>query len=284
MTTLSVLSLVSCGDDSWFAGQPCVEDTDCSVLAVCVDGTCSLFAADDTGVRPDVGGADTGAHDTGSADSSGGDVSVLDTGGSGSDSGADATDVDADPNWTAFGTTGSVTGLVNAHAQCDSRSVRTDDLSTSRSPSLGAPPWGSEPVEDEPAFCGTTSETLGWRLLNCERISRGLVPLRCDLRLTETARQHSADMIARGYFDHDDPEGDGPSDRIEDNGVTNWNFVGENITTYPAAEAAHLSWMESDGHRANILEAGFRWVGQGEAPSRSGPYTTQVFATYFGDR
>lgn len=100
------------------------------------------------------------------------------------------------------------------------------------------------------------------RLVNGDRIAAGLKPLAPDPELTQVARQHSADMFARGYFSHDTPEGLDPFDRMREAKV---GFVtaGENLALAPTVLLAHKGLMNSPGHRANILHPDFGRVGIG---------------------
>ncbi|MCA1816527.1 MAG: CvpA family protein [Acidobacteria bacterium] len=99
-------------------------------------------------------------------------------------------------------------------------------------------------------------------LVNQERTSRGLRPLAPDPELTEVARKHSADMFARGYFAHVNPEGQNPFDRMAAAGVK-FRAAGENLALAPTLQIAHAGLMNSPGHRANILHPAFGRVGIG---------------------
>jgi uncharacterized protein YkwD len=99
-------------------------------------------------------------------------------------------------------------------------------------------------------------------LVNQERQAAGLNPLAPDPELTEVARQHSADMFARGYFAHDTPEGLSPFDRMRAANVR-FTTAGENLALAPTIPVAHTGLMNSPGHRANILRPEFGRVGIG---------------------
>ncbi|MFL5735378.1 MAG: CvpA family protein [Chloroflexia bacterium] len=99
-------------------------------------------------------------------------------------------------------------------------------------------------------------------LVNRERTSRGLQPLVMDGELRVVARAHAADMFKRGYFSHVTPEGKDPFDRMRDANIL-FGHAGENLALAPTLEMAHDGLMNSPGHRANILNAGFRKVGIG---------------------
>ncbi|MCP9491221.1 MAG: CAP domain-containing protein [Solirubrobacteraceae bacterium MAG38_C4-C5] len=101
-------------------------------------------------------------------------------------------------------------------------------------------------------------------LVNFERASRGIAPMYVDARLTAAAQGHAEDEVRRGFFDHTNPDGCDPSCRAAAAGYP--AGAGENIYSGPetAAEAVD-GWMESTGHRANILEPGYRTIGAGGA-------------------
>lgn len=99
-------------------------------------------------------------------------------------------------------------------------------------------------------------------LVNRERVAAGLKPLAPDPELTETARRHSADMFARGYFSHVTPDGRDPFDRIRESNIR-FLTAGENLALAPTVRVAHTGLMNSPGHRANILHARFGRVGIG---------------------
>jgi uncharacterized protein YkwD len=99
-------------------------------------------------------------------------------------------------------------------------------------------------------------------LVNQERARAGLRPLVADPELTEVARQHSADMFARGYFAHDTPEGLSPFDRMHAANIR-FTTAGENLALAPTLSVAHTGLMNSPGHRENILRPQFGRVGIG---------------------
>ncbi|QKW39260.1 CAP domain-containing protein [Actinomadura sp. NAK00032] len=121
-----------------------------------------------------------------------------------------------------------------------------------------------------------SSEAAVVSLTNAERAKEGCRALRVDQRLVTAARKHSADMAANGYFDHTSRNGDSPWKRMEDAGYTSPGA--ENIAKgYPTAAAVVEGWMNSPGHRANILNCGLRAIGVGRASGPGGPLWTQDF-------
>ncbi|WP_264029605.1 CAP domain-containing protein [Cellulosimicrobium sp. SH8] len=99
---------------------------------------------------------------------------------------------------------------------------------------------------------------------NAERAAAGCGPLVVDERLTAAAQLHSEDMLAQGYFDHTSLDGRSPWDRAKAQGYANPGA--ENIAKGQAtAEDVVRAWMESPGHRANILNCDLREIGVGHA-------------------
>ena len=99
-------------------------------------------------------------------------------------------------------------------------------------------------------------------LVNQERVAAGLQPVKADPQLAEVARTHSRDMLARGYFSHQSPEGKDLGDRMRRDKVSYLN-AGENLAYAPTLEGAHRGLMNSPGHRANILRPQFGRLGIG---------------------
>jgi len=99
-------------------------------------------------------------------------------------------------------------------------------------------------------------------LVNQARAKAGIPLLAPDPELTAVAREHSADMLERGYFSHATPEKLSPFDRMHKAGIT-FLSAGENIALAPTLTMAHTGLMNSPGHRANILQRQFHRVGIG---------------------
>ena len=115
-------------------------------------------------------------------------------------------------------------------------------------------------------------------LVNEERTARGLSPLTYSEELAKVAASHSADMANRNYFSHNSPEGVTPFNRIKNAGIS-YKSAGENIAAgQDTPEAVVDAWMNSDGHRANILNKNFTKMGVGCVYGGSyGIYWTQLF-------
>lgn len=115
---------------------------------------------------------------------------------------------------------------------------------------------------------------------NAERARHGLRALTVDQRLAAAAQGHSADMVHRGFFAHESPDGRQVWDRAVAAGYA-YRKVAENIAAgQRTAEEVVRGWMESPGHRANILDRDLTQIGVGRAEGGSyGVYWTQVFGT-----
>ncbi|MGX1886148.1 CAP domain-containing protein [Streptomyces sp. NPDC055287] len=113
-------------------------------------------------------------------------------------------------------------------------------------------------------------------LVNKERATAGCSPVRADNSLASLAGNFSEDMAARDFFDHTDPDGATPWDRAEKAGID--GLGGENIARGQAdAQAVMDAWMNSEGHRANILNCDYKTLGVGVHMAPGGPWWTQNF-------
>lgn len=117
-------------------------------------------------------------------------------------------------------------------------------------------------------------------LTNEQRSQRGLAPLEIDEDTSGVARTKSADMRDQGYFSHNSPTYGSPFDMLSHYGVS-YRGAGENIAAgQQTPEQVVNSWMNSDGHRANILNENFTHIGVGHVEGGSyGHYWTQLFIT-----
>ncbi|MER7759752.1 sigma-70 family RNA polymerase sigma factor [Streptomyces sp. NPDC097619] len=122
---------------------------------------------------------------------------------------------------------------------------------------------------------GTAGKVIS--LVNEERARAGCGPLTNNAKLADAAQAHSDDMAARDYFDHTNPDGAGPGERITAAGYA-WSTYGENIARGQQTAASVMeSWMNSSGHRANILNCSFKEIGVGIHSGSGGPWWTQNF-------
>ncbi|MFE4532056.1 CAP domain-containing protein [Streptomyces anulatus] len=136
-----------------------------------------------------------------------------------------------------------------------------------------APPPSKKP-SSSPTDASARTEVLA--LVNQERAKVGCSPLSTSAPLTSLAQNFSEDMAARGFFDHTDPDGDTPWDRAAQAGVQ--GLGAENIARGQAdAQAVMEGWMNSEGHRANILNCDYKTIGIGVHEGSGGPWWVQNF-------
>jgi uncharacterized YkwD family protein len=116
------------------------------------------------------------------------------------------------------------------------------------------------------------------RLVNQERAKNGLGALSVDSALTKTATLKSQDMAENGYFSHTSPTYGSPFDMMKQFGIT-YRTAGENIAMGQTTPAQVMEgWMNSPGHRANILQSSYTKIGVGVAQNSAGRYYwTQQF-------
>jgi len=115
-------------------------------------------------------------------------------------------------------------------------------------------------VPDAPPVAEDEERML--EMVNAERVKQDLSPLAMDATLRALARDYARDLFARGYFSHTSKEGLSPFDRMR-NAQVSYTLAGENLALAPTLEQAHDGLMKSPGHRANILNPGFRKIGIG---------------------
>ncbi|MFN3429028.1 MAG: CAP domain-containing protein [Candidatus Sericytochromatia bacterium] len=149
---------------------------------------------------------------------------------------------------------------------------------------LGGPRWRDYLLRRRIALA---VESAVFTMVNQERANAGLAPLTHATALRNVARLHSIDMAAKSYFAHNAPDGKTPANRLTDANIA-FSAWAENIrwVSAPRTNAANdimyeagTGWMNSPGHRANILNPNLTQVGVGVYlnPARTRYYATQVF-------
>lgn len=140
----------------------------------------------------------------------------------------------------------------------------------------------SKPTSSAPASKPGSSQTAGSsysafqnevvRLVNVERAKNGLAALSIDASITKTATLKSQDMAKNNYFSHTSPTYGSPFDLMKQYGVS-YRFAGENIAMGQASPAQVMNdWMNSQGHRENILKSSYTKIGVGVAQNANGTY------------
>lgn len=101
--------------------------------------------------------------------------------------------------------------------------------------------------------------------------------------LASAARHHAADMAARKFFSHTNPDGHGIKERAEAAGYTGWKELGENILAGEDVSVATQKWLESPSHCKTLMDPAFKEVGIGSVDQPGTPYGT-YFVQDFGTR
>jgi uncharacterized protein YkwD len=118
------------------------------------------------------------------------------------------------------------------------------------------------------------------RLVNVERAKAGCQPLVANSLLNGTARAHSTDMAVRNFFSHTNPDGKSPFDRMRAGRLPGPHDGREHRRRLHDAASVMTAWMNSSGHRANILNCGYKEIGVGYYAGGSyRHYWTQNFGT-----
>lgn len=145
----------------------------------------------------------------------------------------------------------------------------------------------------------TAAEQAIREAVNRERVARGVAAVEAEGGIAAVARNHSRDMIARGYYAHESPDGETPLDRIDD-GPASCEVVGENIaatwwhqpfeaadggrdrhtTVEELADGVAKQWLSSSSHRENMLDPRWERTGVGVAVTKDGEVlVTQNFCS-----
>lgn len=163
----------------------------------------------------------------------------------------------------------------NSVNDCTNDNTNNSTNDSTNKPSTETPSNPNKPVEDENNSNSSVSsiEQEVVRLVNIERQKEGLSPLSIDTQLSKVARLKSEDMKNKGYFSHTSPTYGTPFDMLKQFNIS-YKTAGENIAKgQKSAEAVVNAWMNSEGHRRNILSKSFTHIGVGHTSN----YWTQLF-------
>lgn len=158
--------------------------------------------------------------------------------------------------------------------------TETDKGSSQAKPAANGEKTAAQPKNDDGSQ-GSDIQPIEMEvvnLVNQEREKQGLKPLQADAKLSKVARDKSQDMIDNQYFSHESPRYGSPFDMIKSYGIS-YRAAAENIAAgQTSAKQVVDGWMNSDGHRANILNPDLDTIGVGYAKGGSyGHYWTQMF-------
>lgn len=123
----------------------------------------------------------------------------------------------------------------------------------------------------------TADELETFNLINQQRANNGLSALKVDNELQRVARIKAQDMVNNNYFDHNSPTYGTPFNMMKNFGIT-YKSAGENIAGNSSNSGAVTAWMNSPGHRANILNSNYNYTGLAVVSSpRYGKVYVQMF-------
>lgn len=123
----------------------------------------------------------------------------------------------------------------------------------------------------------TADEKEVFDLINAKRTAARLSALKVDAELQNVARAKAEDMVKNNYFSHTSPTYGSPFDMMKSFGVS-YKTAGENIAGNSSNSGAVNAWMNSEGHRANILNSSFNYTGIGVVKSpKYGKIYVQMF-------
>ena len=123
----------------------------------------------------------------------------------------------------------------------------------------------------------TSDEQETFNLINAQRTKQGLAALKIDAEVQRVARIKAQDMVENSYFSHNSPVYGSPFDMLKSFKIS-YKTAGENIAENSSNSGAVNAWMNSSGHKANILNSGFNYTGIGVVKSNKyGKIYVQMF-------
>ncbi len=247
--------------------QPC--DSDCDVNSNCEDGNCSVNDCSDGSCADDA--VKSILEKYGMADC---DINTVINNGSCRGSNGRYTitygnSSDINSILESFGL-----GSQNTQKQ-DAESKPVQEDSNTNTDTVNSVPADTTTVKDNASYSVSDYEREVADLVNEIRAEYGLNPLTLNSELSAVARTKSEDMRDNHYFSHTSPTYGSPFDMMKSFGIS-YRTAGENIAMgQRTPEEVVNAWMNSEGHRANILNASFTEIGVGYAAN--GNYWTQMF-------
>ena len=157
--------------------------------------------------------------------------------------------------------------------------IDISDIYTSNQNTTNADITTASKVENNNSNLSVSSyERQVVELVNAERAKNGLSSLTLDSSVSNVARAKSKDMATNNYFSHTSPTYGGAGSMLSQFGIK-YTAYGENIASgQKTPQEVVTAWMNSSGHRANILSSDFTKIGVGYAENSSGKaYWTQMF-------
>ncbi len=154
---------------------------------------------------------------------------------------------------------------------------QTPNQGTDPAPAPQPAPAPDETPASTSGYAPTAAERLAVDLLNADRAKNGLPALKLNPDLAKVAHVKAQDMAENGYFDHTSPTYGSPFEMMTKFGIS-YRAAGENIAKARSVENAEELFMDSSGHRANILSSTYNQVGVGVFVGADGAtYVSQMF-------
>lgn len=155
-------------------------------------------------------------------------------------------------------------GTIATPSKAPVSSPKPSYVAPKASPTMNVPKATAKPspVSSVPPTGITAEEQKLLELVNDARSKAGVGPLQFDMPLVKVARLKAQDMVDKNYFSHNSPTYGSPFDMMRQFNI-DFKYAGENIAGNQTVEGAFKAWMNSPGHKANILNANFNYNGIG---------------------
>ncbi len=174
--------------------------------------------------------------------------------------------------WNMIVTENNLVGMIRQ----DLLSKTAVSTTTPTTPTTPTPTTPTQPSTTTPKPATSEAQTI-FNLINNARKANGIALLSYDATLNNVAQIKSNDMVANNYFSHTSPRYGSPFAMMQGFGVT-YKTAGENIAGNPSLQGAFDAWMNSEGHRKNILSSAYNYIGIGVTKSSTYGY---VISTMF---
>lgn len=179
--------------------------------------------------------------------------------------------------YVIFDTSTGIVGCVSGKYLSPPNKVNTPSTPSTPSTTATPKPTAAPQPTTAPQAGLSQDEQKLLNLINQERAKAGLAALKADAALMDVARLKAKDMVQNNYFSHQSPTYGSPFDMMRQFGIS-FKTAGENIAGNSTEEGATKAWMNSEGHRKNILNGNFNYTGIGiyESP-KYGKIFVQMF-------
>lgn len=173
----------------------------------------------------------------------------------------------------AFGSTAISSGLTKAALSATAIPIQNSNIK---------PSMKNTPAVTPQLLAQSDFQAQLLQLLNAERQKIGAPPLRISSQLAQAAQRHADDMANNNFLSHEGSDGSTMESRIQETGYA-FSAIAENVAGgQPTPESVIQTWLNSSGHRRNMLNPEYTEIGIGYATNSSSQYThywTQVFGT-----